>query len=75
MTDDKGERSAAETRRNSFVLHLVAYFIATCGGLFIYVTLMPQATWIVALLGIWGIGVAFHCAKAMGLLGGGKKEE
>ena len=64
--DERIER--ARRRRNSFALHLAAYFviIAICVPLNLF-QIAPGTPWFLLPMVGWGAVLAVHCAFAMGL--------
>jgi hypothetical protein len=54
----------------AFVVHLAIYFVATIALIFANVALAPGNLWVIWPLLLWGVVVAFHAARVMGLVPG-----
>jgi len=72
--EETRQHSAVSGRRgrlNQFLGHLALYFVATVVGLAL--ALRFGETILIAVLFIWGVGVAAHAAWVMGLWGSGRR--
>ena len=62
MTESDGRRQL-----DRFLVHLGVYFVATVGGVFVNLWVMPRDLVVLWPLLIWGAIVALHAARIMGL--------
>ena len=65
-------RTADDSKRRLrfFLIHLAAYFVATLALLETAMAVPAGGRYLIGLLAVWGMIVAFHAARVMGLIKG-----